>query len=345
MNHPSPQLIQISLGTIIKVVLVLLGFYTLYLLNEVVLVLLTSVVIASAVEPAAVWFVRRKVPRTVAVILVYLITFSVFAILFFLFIPPIIKDFTQFVSSLPARLHFLDTWNPWRDTFDYQTVLQNILVSQNFVSSGTSTGTDIANTIGGIFGGLVDSILVLVISFYLSVQERGIENFLKIIVPLKHEDYILDLWKRSQAKIGRWMQGQILLAVLVGALVFLGLMILGVPNAFVFAILAAVCELIPVFGPIVAAIPAVAVAFSDSVGLGLATTGLYLIIQQFENHLIYPVVVRKVVGVPPILVIISLLIGAKLVGVVGIILSVPLAAAIMEYVNDLEKKRAEIMAG
>jgi predicted PurR-regulated permease PerM len=182
-------------------------------------------------------------------------------------------------------------------------------------------------------------ILIIIISFYLSVQRNGLENFLKIITPVEYEDYILDLWKRSRRKIGRWIQGQILLGILVGVLVFLGLTILGVEYALTFALLAAVFELIPIFGPILASIPPIAVAFLQSPTLALAVLALFVIIQQFENHLIYPLVVRKIVGVPPILVILSLIIGVKIGGFFGILLAIPAVTVAMEFFNDMAAKK------
>jgi predicted PurR-regulated permease PerM len=159
---------------------------------------------------------------------------------------------------------------------------------------------------------------------------------------VRHEEYIIGLWKRSQKKIGKWLQGQILLGLLVGIFVFLGLTILGVKYALLLGILSTVFEIIPVFGPVMAAIPAIAVAFIQAPILGLSTLGLYVIVQQFENHLIYPLVVRKTIGVPPLLVIIAIVVGGKLAGIYGIMLSVPLAAVLIEFLNDLaeRKKRA-----
>lgn len=337
--------INISTGTIIKTVLVLIAFYALYLLNDLLLVLLTSIVVASAVEPAAKWFMARRFPRTVAVLSVYVIFLALFASIFYFFLPPLLKDFSQFFASFPRYFDFLDKWNPWSDVMDYQQILTNI-ASQftggvSAFSGAADTAGGIVRTVGGVFRSLMNFILVIVISFYLAVQEKGIENFLKIIVPQKNEKYVIDLWYRSQNKIGRWMQGQVILGVLVGVLVYLGLVIMGVQHAFLLAIIAAMFELIPVFGPTLAAVPAVLIGFTTSVTLGLMVIAFYIIIQQFENHLIYPIVVRKVVGVPPILVIIALLIGLKLAGFMGVILSVPLAAALMEFVNDIEKKKLE----
>jgi len=194
------------------------------------------------------------------------------------------------------------------------------------------------NTISLVFGGVTSFIIMLVLSFYLAAQERGIEKFIRIVAPLDKEEYIIDLWQRSQKKIGLWMQGQLLLAVLIGVLVFLGLTILGVPNALLLALLAAVFEVIPLFGPILSAIPGILFGYaSGGFTLALLVTGLYIIIQQFESHLIYPLVVRKIVGVPAIIVVISMVIGWELAGFVGLLISVPMVTALMEYFNDIEK--------
>jgi predicted PurR-regulated permease PerM len=201
--------------------------------------------------------------------------------------------------------------------------------------SGDTIGTATA-----VFGGLLSFIMILVFSFYFAIQERGIEDFLRVVTPKEHEPYVLGLWDRSKKKIGLWLQGQLLLGVIVGVLVFLLLSILGVKHALVLAVVAAVFELIPVFGPTLAAAPAVMVAFVDGgVTLGLLVIGAYVIIQQFENHLIYPLVVTKVVGVPPLLVILALIIGGKLAGFLGIVLSAPIAAILQEVFNDIEVSR------
>ena len=141
------------------------------------------------------------------------------------------------------------------------------------------------------------------------------------------------------------MQGQLLLAVLVAVLIYLGLTILGIKNALLFAIISGVLELIPVFGPIISSIPPIIAAFiGGGVTPALLVMGLYVIVQQFESHLIYPLVVRKIVGVSPIVVILALIVGAKLAGFLGIILSVPLVSALMEFIDDVEKRKHSISA-
>lgn len=187
--------------------------------------------------------------------------------------------------------------------------------------------------------------LIVVFSFYFSVQETGVDDFLRVVTPIQEQAYVLNLWRRSQNKIGKWMQGQLVLALIVGILLYLGLLILDVQHALLLAILAGVFELIPVFGQILAMIPAVAIGLvTGGVTEAFLIAGLYIIVQQFEAHLIYPVVVKKVVGVPPLLVILALLIGFKLVGFLGVLLSVPIAGAIQEYVADIDRDKKRALA-
>lgn len=140
------------------------------------------------------------------------------------------------------------------------------------------------------------------------------------------------------------MQGQLLLVVIIGVLTYLGLSIIGVENALFLSIVAAIFELIPVVGPILASIPAIGFALIQG-GLTLAAIvlGIYVIIQQFESQLIHPLVVKKIVGIPALVAILALIIGAKIAGFLGVLIAVPVAGAIMEYINDVEKKKlAEI---
>lgn len=318
----------------------------LWYLQEIVLVVLTAVVIASAMEPAIRFFMRQGIPRIFGVILMYLIIAVVFFGTLFFFIPPLLQDAANFLQQLPQTLAALDIlksntnlpWGSFASSFSSADILNNLSATI------TSTTGGAFSTAAAFFGGLTSFLLVVVFSFYFSVQETGVDDFLRIVTPVEYQSYVLNLWKRSQDKIGKWMQGQLMLGAIVGVLLYLGLVILGVPHPLLLALLAAVFELIPVFGQIMAAIPALAVALSfGGPQSALLVGGLYLLVQQFEAHLIYPVVVKKVVGVPPLLVILALLVGYKLFGFLGVLLSVPLAGAIQELVNDIDKQKSRSM--
>lgn len=371
--------VNINSGTIIKTVVILAIVGFLYLMSDLILVVLASVVIASALEPLVKWFSKVKVARLPAVIITYAGIFSALIGLFYFFLPTLLNETLNFTNAFPRYFESTALWNPLsKEKADQsQKIAQNVskgLTESKEIVSGISSkleaissqsqgssaenqitqkagladlitglqkvlshfSSGFVNTVSAIFGGVLSFMLIVVLSFYLVVQEDGVSNFLKVITPLKNEKYIINLWKRSQKKIGYWMQGQILLGVIVGVLLYLGLTILGVKNAILLSVFAAFFEIIPLFGPVIAAIPAVLLSFADG-GLtaGLLVVGLYLIIQQFESHLIYPLVVKKIVGVSPILVILALVIGYKLAGFLGVLLSVPMAAAITEYFRDV----------
>lgn len=305
--------------------------------------MLLAIVIASALEPAGRWFVKHRIPRVIGIVFVYLCTFFLFLTVFYLLIPPLFGDVLAFVSDLPKYID--DILKPDGPLFLLFPTLPAVFSN---LMQGVSTSLEIlvVNYADNIFkagsalaGGALSFILLIVISFYLSVQERGIENFLKIVTPLEHEPYILDLWQRSQRKIGLWIQGQMLLGAIVGMIVFICLTLLGIKYAFLLSILTALFEIIPVFGPVMAAIPAIAIGALQSPTFGLLVLGLYILVQQIENHLIYPYVMKKTVGVPPLLVVVSLVVGGKLGGFMGIVLAVPIAAVLVEFMKDLESKK------
>jgi len=343
----------IDTGSVLKAALALVLLYVLFLLRDLVLVVLVAVVIASAVEPATRWFVRHRVPRLLGVMLVYVgVAVLLFSVFYFL-VPPLLSDAAAFLRTIPQYVHSIDVLNsvPTLSGINGSegVAVEALTGSFSFGELVSSLSTYITsipggifNTVSAVFGGAFSFVLIIVISFYLSVQERGIENFLGVVTSTKHRTYVIDLWRRSQSKIGRWMQGQLLLMLIVSVLVYLGLTILGIKHAFLFALLAGLFELIPLFGPVLASIPAIIISFVDGgVTLAAITAGVYLIIQQFENQLIYPLVVHKVVGVPALLVILALIIGGQLAGFLGIILAVPITAALMEFTSDIERRNRE----
>ncbi len=356
--------INITASSIFKGILIILLIWFLFFIKDIVLVVLVSIVIASGVELIIKWFKIFKIKRLPAAIIAYLLAISLIGFLIFSFVPSILNEASEFLSELPAYFNSTTLWNPLgvsgSSVEGPQKVVQGIQdgvnttgeIFKNSSSIGisdlvrsiqsltASAGDGALKILSAIFGGLLSLVLIIVLSFYFIVQENGVEKFLSLITPIKHEPYVLDLWKRTEVKIGRWIQGQMLLGVIVAILVYLGLLILGIKNALLIAVLTGVLEIIPVFGPIMASIPAIINGFiGGGVTLALLVAGLYMIIQQFESHLIYPLVIKKVTGISPIIVILALIIGAKLAGFLGLLLSVPIVTAIMEFLDDIEKKK------
>lgn len=339
--------LHISSASIIKTIVISVLFVVLFLLRDLVLVVLAAIVVASSIEPIAKWFIARRIPRLPSVVFIYFFLAVIFIGGFYFLVLPLLNDSSGFLSSLPQYINQGSVSIQGSSFIQSEPIFQQIshgFSLEAFTDQGhkilASLSSGFWNTVSVVFGGLLSFVLIIVLSFYLSVQDDGVGKFLKIISSRRYEDYVVRLWKRAEIKIGLWMQGQLLLVVIIAVLVYLGLALFGVRHALLLAVLAGAFELIPLFGPILAAIPAILIGFVDGgVSMGLLIAGFYLVIQQFENQLIYPLVVKKVVGVSPIVVIIALVAGAELAGFIGMILSVPLAAVIMEFVNDLEQHK------
>ena len=336
------QKIDISSASILRAVVIILFFVFLYVLKDVLIVFLFGLIIASAISPFANWLDQRGVPRLWGVLLLFLVVIGLLALIASLVIPSITADVDQLITTLPRVFEkvstSLENVQQGAPTYlDFVSEIQNILSS--FSSYLQQSSQSIVGLIVGIFGGVISFIAVLVISFYLSVTKKGIENFIESVVPEKYETYIKDLWKRSERKVGLWLQGQLLLALIVGLVVYVGLSLMGIKFALMLGLLAFAFEIVPVVGPVLAAIPAIILAFIQGPTLGLWVVVFYVVVQQLENHLLVPVVMGKTVGLNPVVVIIALLVGGQLAGIAGMILSIPVATVIVEVLDDMAKKK------
>lgn len=349
MKDSSDKIISINVSSwgLVKAGIIFLLFWFLWVIRDLILVIITSVVIASAVNPIANFIsAKLKAPRVVSVLGLYAGVILFFIGIFSIFLPPFISDIKTTFYQIPFYLDELSSEKVSQlPGFDILVAsIQGVETTEDLLNKVTTSFSGATfgflTTASAVFGGALSFILIVVISFYLSVQKDGVGDFLRIVTPLKHEKYVLDLWKRSQRKIGLWMQGQLLLSLIVGVLTFMLLSVVGVPNAAMLAFIAMSLEIIPLFGPIIAAIPAIALALlSGGVTLGMITLCIFIIIQQFESHLIQPLVVKKIVGIPALVAIFAIIIGAQIAGFLGMIISVPIAAVVMEFLGDIEKKK------
>ena len=345
-----PLNIAITPSTILITLLMLVGGWVLWVLRDLLLLIITAIVIASAIEPGVAFFVRYRVPRFFSVLLMYVLVFgSLFSLIYFFF-PPLIADTSQFFSTIPQYLNTLNVPNSISGITGASDLLGSQQQAQSYIqtlttfqSVFTSSSEGVFKLIAIFFGGIFSLLLVIVLSFYFALQETGVDDFLRLVLPLAHEDYAVNLWRRAQKKIGLWMQGQILLSLIVGVLVYLGLLIIGIPHALLLAVVTAMAEIIPVFGSLLSGVIAAGVAFSaGGIAIAVITVGLYVVVNQFESNLIYPLIVKKVVGLPPLLVILALIAGGTLAGFLGVLLSVPIAAVALEFLSDLEKRKRGI---
>jgi predicted PurR-regulated permease PerM len=340
--------ISISYGTFVRAIVVGTIAYAIWVLHSLVLLVLTAIVIASAIEPGVVFLVRYKIHRVAAVILMYLTVFgSLFSALFF-FLPPILQDAQGMVSTIPQYVENFALPTTFSDFTHLGTGAEGAKGKESSLMDSlfslqpafTYSTQGALKILAAFFGGIFSFVLIAVLSFYFAIQETGVEQFLRLVIPPQHEEYVVSLWLRARIKIGLWMQGQMLSSLIGGVLAYLGLLILGVPYALTLSLFTAAAMLVPIFGSFLSAIPAVAIAFSaEGTTLALIVAGLYFIINQFEAHIIHPLVVNKVVGIPPLLVILALIVGGELAGFLGVLLAIPFAAALREFISDYDKEK------
>jgi predicted PurR-regulated permease PerM len=188
-------------------------------------------------------------------------------------------------------------------------------------------------TLSALLGGLGLAIAVIIISFYLAISRDGIERFLRAVMPLEYEAPALSIYERSRKKIGSWFRTQLLASFIMGILVWVSLGLLGLKHAFIIAMFAAIFELVPFVGPILAGAIAFVFALTTSPVLALYTLIIFLILHQFESHLLVPLLTRRSVGLHPVIVIVALLIGIETAGLLGAIIAVPLAAVLQEVLE------------
>lgn len=339
---------SISTGTIIRFFLVALGLFLIWYLRDLFLVLLTAIILASFVEAAVPHFKKIKINRIFAVVIVYISTILMLALLFYLFVPLLITEvynFSVFLSSYVPNSPILNYFT--NDAFSgAKDIINNLSHSLSLTTLISTSNAFISNLSAGFFqvfsvafGGIFNLVLIVLISFYLSIQERGIEKFLRIILPLEYEEYAVDLWGRSRRKIALWMKGQLLLVVLITILTYLMLSLLGIQYALLLSIIAGLMELVP-YGILVALVPAVYFSFlSGGIPSALMVAGAYTILHEFEVFLFSPLIIKSVVGLSPLVVILAATIGFELGGFWGLILAIPVAVFVMELLDDLEKKK------
>lgn len=341
--HSQP--VNISNNTIIRALLLIFLGYLLFKLSNVLILILVSIVIASFIEAGVQQFARYKISRLLAVPVIFAVVIALLFVIFYAFVPIVFRELSDMVSLLSAYFpnsSSIDSTSIEGAT-DFVSNIASNPTTGGFIDSIKTAASVLSqgaiSVIGSTFGGLLNLILVVVMSFYLSIQEKGIDNFLRILTPVKHEHYVLDLWSRTQRKIGLWFKGQLMLGLLVGAITFVVLMLLGVKYAFLIGLITGIAELIP-FGVIFAAIPAILFAAIDG-GFVLAVKVLiyFVIMQQIENYVLNPVISRRVVGIPPLVVLLAFLIGITLAGFWGAIIAIPAAVFVLEYIGDKERKR------
>lgn len=327
--------INVSTKTIVKVVVTGLLLFFLWSIRDILILLLLSLVLASALEPLVDSLHEKKIPRAVSVLTVYVLFIGVVVLVGYLVVPTLLSEFGQ-LSGNSAQITAELQQKLGPNTVFGQLHLAEAITKgiQNFGQSITSTSGNFFQKTIGVFDGFIQVITVLVVSFYLVAERNGMKNFVHTLVPEEHQARALNLIMKVQKKVGLWLIGQLIISFVVFCLVYVMLMATGVKYALVLAILAGVLELVPYIGPIMFAIPGIIVAFIQDPALAVLVGILYVLIQKIEAYVLVPKIIQKTVGLSPLAILVAILVGLKLAGILGVIIAVPLVATAQVVFRD-----------
>jgi predicted PurR-regulated permease PerM len=313
--------------------------WLLYLVRDTLLLIYVAGLLAVGVSPLVDRIERQRLiprvqlPRWAAILSVYTVLFTVIGLFVMLMVPPLAMQAREFLNVAPDLLSRGQQW------LIEQGVIGREITIGEAVRQAPGAGTDAVGTvlaaIWGLVGGVFGMLTILIVAFYLLIDADGIVRAMVRLFPRHERSRVRDAFGRAGEKVSAWLAGQLLLGAIIGATAGVGLWMMGVPYFYVLALIAGIGELIPIVGPLLAAIPAIAVGFYESPALALGVALFFFVQQQVENHVLVPKVMSRQVGISPVLVIMALLIGGSLLGLVGAILAVPTAAILQVLLQEL----------
>lgn len=315
-----PRKIDISHKTVIFITLFILGLWVIFLIRDLLIILFVAVILMSALEPLVNFFTKLKLPRALGIAITYIIIIGIVAAILATIVPTLIEQSSRLIVSLPPVLG---------EVFNITNIDKSV-----FQSELSSLSKNIFSITISIFDNFLTIILLLVVTFYLLLERKNLENRIPSLF-VGNEDRARKLITHIQEKLGSWLRGQLLLSVIIGFLSYIGLLILNIPYALPLSLMAGIMEVIPVIGPIISSIPAILVALTISPVLGLVVAAMYFVIQQMESHFIVPQVMRKAVGLNPLVVILTISLGSRLLGFAGALLAVPIAVVIQILATEV----------
>jgi predicted PurR-regulated permease PerM len=333
-DDPRALVRYILVGLALTVALV----WALYLVRNAVLLIYISALVAIGLGPLVTTIERRRfpgigrLPRWGAILVIYLCFLSVVVGLALLVVPPLVSQARELWSAFPEMLRKGQQWLIDRGLLAREVTFREAV--EQAPGTSDAVGTVVA-ALWGFVGGVFGVMTILILAFYLLLEADNLVRWFVRLFGREKRPRVEDACRRVSAKVSAWLGGQLLLGAIIGATAALGLYLMGVPYFYVLALIAGIGELIPIVGPILSAIPGIAVAFTVSPALALGVTVFYLVQQQVENHLLVPNVMKRQVGVSAAVVIISLLIGGTLLGVVGAILAIPTVAILQVILEEL----------
>jgi len=332
------KVLDISWGAILKIGIAFLAFYILYLIRDILIWFIFALIISILFNPAIDFLQKRRVPRSLATLFIFIFVFGILGLLIYLIATVFIFEIQQFTKLFPQ---YFERFAPLLKELGLEVFENFEIFTKSFQEWLIQASAGIFSGLAAIFGGIFSTITILTLAIFFSLEERGAERAIRIFSLKRQEQEVLNLWKSCQTKVSGWFGARILACLFVGILSYIALWLFQINYPFALALFAGFTNIIPIVGPIIAGVIIALIAALDSWLKAALILIVFILIQQIEGNILTPILTKKFIGLPPALVLISLLIGGKLWGILGAILAVPLAGIIFEFTANFLKKRKE----
>lgn len=327
MKEQHVHKIEISAKTIVFAVVFLILMQAVWVVRELLFSFIIAFIIMSAFNPVVSWFEKWRIPRVASTLVVFVFTIVGIGSLFAWLIPPVVKESTILFKNFPDYLKNIELGS-------------DIKLSENLFSQyGSSVTSGAFDFVKSTFSNVIFLISTIFFSFYFLIEEHVIRRLLMKFFDRKNADTISEIFEKAELRMRAWLWGQLILMLAIGLVTYIGLTVLGVRYALPLAVFAGLLEVVPILGPTISAVPAFIVTASQNLFSGLSVVVLYFIIQQVENQVLVPVVMRRAVGLNPIVTLTALIIGGKLGGILGLLLAIPITLCVETVINEMANLR------
>jgi predicted PurR-regulated permease PerM len=325
----------------VSLVITIALMWALYLVRSQLLLLYVAGLFATGLAPLVRMIERQRIlpigtkrlPRAAAILVIYGAVLGTIAGIGVAVVPPMVRQSQEFWKALPQLIDqgqaHLVSWGLISADASYKELLEKVPTGSGDVV------TMILATLWGFVGGIFGFVTMLLLTFYLLVDSQSLFDAFVRLFPRRRRQKVAQVSALVTIKVSAWLGGQMLLGAIIGVTTAIALAAMGVPYFFVLALIAGIGEMIPMVGPLLSAIPAIAVAFTVSPGLALGVAVFFIAQQMLENNVLVPKVMGETVGLNAVTVIASLVIGTELLGFVGALLAVPTTAIIQVFVEEL----------
>ncbi len=332
------KILDISWRTILKISVAVLILYILFSVREILVWFIFALTISILFNPIINFLRKRKIPRSLAVIFVYVGTFGVLSLLIYLVVPLFISEIKAFLESFPE---YFEKISPPLKGIGFQAFesFEGFMKALGDTLEGMAK--NIFNVLFIIFGGFFTTLFVIITAIFLSLEEKAVERALILLFPKKYEAKVMDVWTRCQRKVAGWFGARVLACIFVGVLSYIAFLVFSVKYPFTLALFAGVFNFIPYVGPFLSGVAIFLLVFPAEPFKGILVLIAFVLIQQIENTILSPILMRKFVGLPPALVLLSLVVGGHLWGLLGSILAIPLFGILFEFLKEFLQRRRD----